>query len=230
VHDALFVGLGQGGRDLAHHVEGSPDRQGALPPEGLLEIAPFEELHREVERAVLDLPEVVDPDGVRVVQAADRQGLDLEALDDLLVPGQFPEQHLDRHRPIDAGLAGPVHDAHPPGADPGLDQEAPVDQAPDHRVGHRIRRPRQGHRRHLRRDPRLDVPGLQGGRPGIGRDVPGDVGPRRCPGFRDRLRGPLPTFLGLLPAQRAIVGHRASPERWRTPPGPFPCRPPDPPH
>ena len=65
------------------------------------------------------LAAVEDADHVRVLQAGRGLGLAAEALHELLVLGEAPVQHLQRHLAPEVGVLRAVDVGHPAGADAG---------------------------------------------------------------------------------------------------------------
>jgi hypothetical protein len=64
----------------------------------------LEKLHHE-ERMALVLADVVQGTDVRMLEPGHRAGFALEALAPHRVGGQRRRQHLDRHRPVEPGVA-----------------------------------------------------------------------------------------------------------------------------
>ena len=102
---------------------------GALLAHELLERASLEELHRDVVGAV-PLAAVEHLHDVGVLQAGGRRRLAAEALDELVVLGEAPVQHLQRDLAAELRVLGAVHVGHPAGADARHDLVAAVDDSP----------------------------------------------------------------------------------------------------
>jgi hypothetical protein len=135
VHDAQLMGFSEGvqhrDEDVAHALEG----QRPLFVHDQRQVAPRQVLHRQVQDAVLGASEVDDAHAVRVVQAAGRARLLIEARDGLVVPQQVRVDDLDGDRAAERALLGAVHAAHAAHAHDFLERVRATDRAPDQRVG-----------------------------------------------------------------------------------------------
>src|SRR5437773_1158146 len=85
MHQALGMRLREGCAHLLQHVHRAGGWYGAEPLHQRLEIDPVQQLHHEVERAVVSLPEVVQLDGVARAQPGGGLGLAPEPLRDAVV-------------------------------------------------------------------------------------------------------------------------------------------------
>jgi hypothetical protein len=120
-----------GDEDVAHALEG----QRPLFVHDQRQVAPRQVLHRQVQDAVLGASEVDDAHAVRMVQAAGRARLLIEARDGLVVPQQVRVDDLDGDRAAERALLGAVHAAHAAHAHDFLERVRATDRAPDQRVG-----------------------------------------------------------------------------------------------
>ena len=118
VHDALVVGRGQAGGDLADQVEraGQLERTVLEYREQRLAV---DQLHDDPVAAVL-LFDVVDLDHRRVVDPGHRLGLVAQPLPRPDVAGKLRQDVLDRHRPLEALVVGAIDRAHTADAQPVL--------------------------------------------------------------------------------------------------------------
>ncbi len=91
----------------------------------------LEQLHRDVERAVGGLVEVVGGDRVRVAQVAQHHALAAEPRDEVLVLGHLRVQELERDLAAGRELHAAVDGAEPALADLRLDLEAVVEHLVD---------------------------------------------------------------------------------------------------
>ena len=119
------------------------DEDGQRPLDGerplgahrLVEVLALEELHDDVERAVLELAEHEHLHGVRVRQLAHRARLAPEARHEVLPVGELRVEDLHPHHAVHLGLQRLVDGAHPARADLLEDLELAVqDVASDERV------------------------------------------------------------------------------------------------
>ena len=134
VDDPLGVRLGERAQRLPRRLDGllDPDAPDAL--DALAERLALEQLHREVEVAVLALAEVEHRDRVRRREQAVGARLAQEARAAHLVDGAVAAQDLDGDVAADGRLLGAVHRAHRAGAEAREDGEAPGEDAPEHRI------------------------------------------------------------------------------------------------
>ncbi len=121
VHDPLLVRVGQPFRDLLHHVELVPQVVEAPGGDQLLEVGPVEQLHGQVELALL-AAEIEDGDDVRMVEARGGLRLAVEPLDELVVGGVELGHRLDRDVTVQRPVVGAIDVAHGPRANLGDDQ------------------------------------------------------------------------------------------------------------
>ena len=96
--------------DLARDLEGAQEVELAALDQGLDRLA-LDQLHRD-EEALGPLVHVVDLGDRGVGDRGRRARLLEEAVLAVLVPRELRGQHLEGHRPAEAGVAGPVDDAH----------------------------------------------------------------------------------------------------------------------
>ena len=135
VDDAGGVRGGEGVEHLAHHTADAPRRQRRLLFDHLEQVGAVEQLHRDVEPAVLVRAEVDDLHRVGVREPTRRARLAVEALDHLGIASEVRVQHLDRHVLLEALLSRGVHPPHGAFADPLVDAVLAVDDGADHGVG-----------------------------------------------------------------------------------------------
>ena len=129
VDDAGGVGGVERFGDLAEQGDGARRRQRPLAVDRPAQVAALDQAHRHDQLAV-DLARVEDRHHRRVVEAGGEAGLAQEALAEALAVGQLAGDHLQRHRPFQAEMRGPVDDAH----------AAPRDQRVDPVAGERSSR------------------------------------------------------------------------------------------
>ncbi len=110
VHDPVLVRGGEAPHDLQRVVERAVGGQGGLG-EPRAQRLPLEQLRDDVVGPAL-LSDVVDGDDVRVVEAARRPRLELEAPAALLVAREPGREDLDRHLASQPGVARTEHLAH----------------------------------------------------------------------------------------------------------------------
>ena len=120
VHEAACVRSVQRGRDLRADRDRPAGSSAPFGSEQRAEIAAVHEPHREID-APVDVARVVDRDDIRVLERHHELRLAREALAEALVPGQGRRHQLQRDRPLQAQVVGPVHDAHPAAAEQLLD-------------------------------------------------------------------------------------------------------------
>ncbi len=121
VDHALLVGVGQSLRDLLHHVELVPEVVEAPRRDQFLEVRPVQQLHGQIELALL-AAEVEDGDDVGMVQGRGGLRLALEALHELVVGGVELGHRLDRDVTVERPVVGAIDVAHGSGADLGEDE------------------------------------------------------------------------------------------------------------
>jgi len=135
VHDAEGVRLAERAEHVSHDAADADERERALLGEDVGHVLPVEVLHDEVEDPVLGPPEVDDRDARRVVEAARRAGLVVEARDRLVVREEVRVNHLHRDGAAEHRLLGAVDLAHAADADQLLQQVGAPDGAAEQRVG-----------------------------------------------------------------------------------------------
>ena len=143
VHDAHLVRDGERRERLGHDVCHAPPGQRPVLADDVEEIAPVEELHRDVEQTVGLLPEVEHAHRVRVIELAGGLGLALEAGGERRVAGVLAVQHLDGDVLVEGDLPRPVDRAHRAAAHERLDEELAGDDTTEDRA-----RPPLGRLRH----------------------------------------------------------------------------------
>ena len=116
------------GQDLAGDLPGFRRWQRTAPDDGVLEVFAIDQLHHEVEPAIL-LPHVVHIHDIAVGDRGRGSRLALEALDIGLVLLAIAPQDLDRHLAIEATIAGAPGDRRRPRPDC-LDQLVPIGEEP----------------------------------------------------------------------------------------------------
>ena len=123
MHDALAVrgiqGIGDGAGDV--HEDRDLDQAASEP---LLECLAVEQFHRDERWIGAD---VVDRADIGVIERGGRPRFTLEAFQRLRRRRDSVRQHFDRHHPVETGVRGPIHRAHPAGAerrDDGVGAEA----------------------------------------------------------------------------------------------------------
>lgn len=162
LHDAARVEHDVGGLEVAMHealrvCSGQRFAGGEVLVDDLAPVRAFparergavDELHRDEQRAVVDA-DVVDLDDVRVGEASQRLRLAERPLARFVgAVGQRPAYHLDGDVAVELRIAGAKDLAHAACAEPGDDPVAP------HRLGRRVRCPRQATGVRRVRDDRL---------------------------------------------------------------------------
>ena len=113
--DPLAVGAVEGLRDLDPVAQGLLEGKRA-PLQPLGEGLAFQVLHDQVVDPILPA-EVVEDADVGMIQGGDGPGLTLEALAQVRASCQLRREDLDRHRPIEPRVPGPVDLAHAAGAE-----------------------------------------------------------------------------------------------------------------
>ena len=124
VDDPEGVGVVQRLGKLGGDARRPRKRLTALAAEPLAELLSLEELHREVPRTVPGLPEIEDPDDVRVLELSGRLVLPAEALDRDVIAGDLRVQHFDGHVEAVRDAARFIHPTHRPVSDESLDTES----------------------------------------------------------------------------------------------------------
>jgi hypothetical protein len=101
----------EGRTDLADDSQRTPRRQASLLLHERLQVAALDARHRDVEESVL-LPCVVDRNDARVVERGRDLGLAQETLAEIGL-AQPRREELERGRPLQPHVLGPVDDARP---------------------------------------------------------------------------------------------------------------------
>ena len=113
MHDAGAVrgiqGIGKGARDVH---EGRDLHRAASEP--MLECLAFEQLHRDERWIGAD---IVDGADIGVVERRGGPRFTLKPLQRLRRRRDPVRQHFDRHHPFETRVRGPIHFAHPSGAE-----------------------------------------------------------------------------------------------------------------
>ena len=113
MHDALAVrgiqGIGHGEGDV--HEDRDLYRAASEP---MLERLAFEQLHRDERRIGAD---IVDGADIGVIERRGRSRFPLETFQRLRRRGDPVRQDFDRHDPFETRVRGPIHFAHPAGAE-----------------------------------------------------------------------------------------------------------------
>jgi hypothetical protein len=115
VNDAVIVRHGQRLRRLLAQI----DRRGGFghaPMKTLSQCLAFEQLRHD-ERTTLGLTDIVDADDARVVQAAGRACLELEAVEHIGIGGGRRGEYFNGDVAAEAFVSGPVDFAHRSGAE-----------------------------------------------------------------------------------------------------------------
>ena len=125
VHDALGVGSGESASDLRANPQEPWQRHRAARAQGVVQRLAVDQLHRDKEPALVGRAEVVEVDGVGVLDA--RRGLHLAAEpgEGAAVGRQIRLQHLQRDLAPDGQLFREVDRAHAASAERPLDAVAP---------------------------------------------------------------------------------------------------------
>ena len=134
VEHAGVVRLREGGERLRQDVHDPIVRERPLLFERGEQIAPVEELHRDVEQPVRLLAVVEDADQVRVIEARDGLRLAVEAGAEGGVGRDLAVHHFDRDGALERCLARAVDGSHRAGADEALDHELSADRPPDEAI------------------------------------------------------------------------------------------------
>ena len=136
VDDPPLVGLGQRAADLDDQLVDHPRVQPPDALESLREVLPLDELHHDEERVVLEIAEIVELHGVRVVQLDDRLALPVEASHELRITAELGVEGLDGDVPSRRAhlLLGEIDLAHPALAEHLHDAVAPQEDPPDESV------------------------------------------------------------------------------------------------
>jgi hypothetical protein len=111
VDEAAAVRRVERGGDLADDGHRAARLERALAADRVQEVGAVDEAHGDVELAV-DLARLVDRDHVRVVDRGRQHRLALKALAELAVAREVLGDQLQRHRPLEGDLRGPIDDAH----------------------------------------------------------------------------------------------------------------------
>ena len=121
VNDILFEGMLQPGGDLLDDVDRSTNRHDTAQRNHLEQVAPFDVFHGDVQEAIR-FTAVEHGDNVRVAQLGRGLSLCTKPPDQNWVRGLVPRQDLQRHSPLQFGVAGQKHGPHAPRANFLFDQ------------------------------------------------------------------------------------------------------------
>ena len=114
VDDVIDMRFAQRRADLRHDVAEPLLGERPVVAQDEAQVLSLHVLHDDVERPVVFQPaEVEHLDDVRMVESAGRLRLALEASHQRRILEQLRLEHLERHRPLEREVAGPVHLAHP---------------------------------------------------------------------------------------------------------------------
>ena len=128
-------------------LDDAPERERALLVLDAREVLAAQELHDEIELAVLGLAEVDDGDGVRMIEPARRARLGDEARGRVLFTDEVRVDDLDRDGSAEVRLLGAVDAAHAADPDEVEDDVAARKRAADERIVRAAARPsRRGSR------------------------------------------------------------------------------------
>ena len=105
------VGGVERGGDLRHELGGALGLELPAIAQERVQVGARHIAHHQVQRPVV-LPGRVDRDHVRMVDRSRHARLALEAFPELLIAGALGRQELQRHRPPETQLGGPVDHAH----------------------------------------------------------------------------------------------------------------------
>ena len=131
VQDALLVGGGEAGAELARDLERLVGRQPADAPQERGEVLAVHELHGQ-EEVALRFPHVVDAADRRVRDLPGHPHLAVEAREPLAVRVEAVGQELEGDRLLELQVVGAVDLAHPPAADEPDDAVAAGQDGPGH--------------------------------------------------------------------------------------------------
>ena len=138
--DVIDMRFAQRRADLRHDVAEPLLGERPVVAQDEAQVLSLHVLHDDVERPVVFQPaEVEHLDDVRMVESAGRLRLALEASHQRRILEQLRLEHLERHRPLEREVAGPVHLAHPALPDEIVHAEAPGDDGAHERRGVRPR-------------------------------------------------------------------------------------------
>jgi hypothetical protein len=113
VHDPLQVRLLERPAHLDQDRDRPIGRHRPFFSDHLVQVSPFQVLHHDVERPVLELPVEQHLHGIRVRQVAHRPRLAAKARHQILAVNELLMEDFDRDHPIHVGLRGLVDGAHP---------------------------------------------------------------------------------------------------------------------
>ena len=113
----------EAGRDLVDEGDGLAQRNALVAEQAATKALAVDKLHDEVVGALLAAL-VEDVDDVGMGELGERRGLSVEALDEVGLPREPGQEHLERHGPIERELGGLVDHGHPAAAHQPLDAAA----------------------------------------------------------------------------------------------------------
>ena len=129
MEDPLLMRLFQRFETLEKDADCPCDGHRSVLPERAGKGTAVEELHRVIKEVSRCRTEVVQHDGMGILQRGHGLGFDQEALDRSLVAGHFAAQNLERHDSADQGLLRTIDDPHSALADSLSNHVAVVDGA-----------------------------------------------------------------------------------------------------
>ena len=106
MHESRTVGRGQALARFGNNSGRLQHRAWAVGVEFVLDRSPGDKLHDQILKVAF-LADLVNGDGVRVVQFSGRSGFDQKPLEKSFVTRHRPRQHLDRHIAIDERVSAP---------------------------------------------------------------------------------------------------------------------------
>ena len=134
VDQAGLVGGTEGGQNRLEHVEGLPRAERAVGADQVAQRATANQLHRKEDMALIGAL-VIDRDDVGVAQPGGCVRLADEAGDELFVVSEARMHDLEGDRAVQSTVMGLVDHGHATASEAASDPVAPVEQAPDERVG-----------------------------------------------------------------------------------------------
>ena len=132
MNDARCVRRREPVAEAAHDREQLRRRHRPDPPEPHREVLALEQLHREVERPIVELPDLADLHDGRVLHHRERGALAPEALHRAVVVGQLPAHELQGDAGVGLEIDGLEHLAHTALSELALEAKARPD---DHASG-----------------------------------------------------------------------------------------------
>ncbi len=129
--DPVPVRDGKGARDAPAEPESAGGLPGTLLHDQVLETLSVDDLHNDVERAVVGLAEVVDGDDIGMGELRRRPGLAEEPLDDVLRGDELGSYELDGDRLVQQEVGSSEHRAHAAPLEESVDSVLPVEGPAD---------------------------------------------------------------------------------------------------